>query len=312
MISEPLIVLAGPTAVGKTALSLQIAKLYNCEIVSVDSMQVYRYLDIGTAKASAEERAEVRHHLIDIVDPDENYDAARFEQDALAAINDIVKRGKIPLLTGGTGLYLRAVLEGIFPDIAVDEQLRKTLKNRLATEGASKLHDELLLYDRKSAERIHQNDTHRLLRALEVYMATGVAWSDHLKNHQKRKKDVRFPGSLQLVLTCSRNFLYDRINHRCEQMFAAGLEEEVRNLLQKGYDPALKCFNSIGYRHMINYISRRWSLQETIDLFQRDTRRYAKRQFTWFAKLSHAHWFDIAEQKSILETVDRWFKNKRQ
>lgn len=306
VITQPILVLVGPTAIGKTALSLTMARRHNCEIISVDSMQVYRRLNIGTAKASQEERAVVVHHLIDVVEPDEDYDAAKFAEDAHSAIIDVVNRGKVPLLTGGTGLYLRAALHGIFPDVIVDEELRNILKARLQEEGASKLHEELAANDRISAERIHKNDTHRLLRALEVFYATGQPWSAHIASHQRQSPPMQFSNVLQLGLTCSREQLYARINLRCEEMINSGLEAEVRGLLAMGYDRTLKCFGAIGYRHMINYINGDWSKEEMVRLLARDTRRYAKRQYTWFSKMKELQWFDIAEKDKILECVERW------
>jgi tRNA dimethylallyltransferase len=305
-VEQPVVVLIGPTAIGKTELSLGMAQRYNCEIISVDSMQVYRLLDIGTAKASREERDAVAHHLIDIVDPDEDYDAAKFAEDCHGAIVDISARGKTPLLTGGTGLYLRAVLEGIFPDVITDEKIRNVLKIRLQQEGSSKLHEELLLIDRISAERIHKNDTHRLLRSLEIFYATGQPWSKHIASHRSQSLPVQFPNLLQIGLTCPRQQLYERINLRCEEMIARGLEAEVRELLNMGYKKTLKCFGAIGYRHMIKYIDGDWSQEEMIRLLARDTRRYAKRQYTWFSKMKDLQWFDTTEKEKIFETVDFW------
>lgn len=307
IISQPCLVLVGPTAIGKTDLSLTIARQFDCEIISVDSMQVYRYMDIGTAKASVSERAEIPHHLIDIVDPDDNYDATRFAIDGLRAIRDIHSRGKIPLLTGGTGLYLRALLEGIFPGVPTDETIRQKLKDRLLTEGSSKLHEELSLRDSASAKRIHVNDTHRLLRALEVWYVSGIPWSEHIKAHRNQAEGVVFKNALQLGLTTDRTNLYQRINKRCDSMLEYGLEDEVRQLLAMGYDPKLKSFGSIGYRHIINYIEGYWTKEETIRLLARDTRRYAKRQYTWFSRLTDLQWFDIAEKQKILQTVAAWF-----
>lgn len=307
IIKKPCLVLVGPTAIGKTDLSLTFARRYDCEIVSVDSMQVYRHMDIGTAKASLSERSEIPHHLIDIVDPDENYDAARFATDGLHAIREIHSRGKIPLLTGGTGLYLRALLEGIFPGVPVDEETRRMLRERLLTEGPSKLHKELSVCDSISAKRIHINDSQRLLRALEVFYVTGVPWSEHLVAHNNQSQGVRFANALQLGLTTDRKKLYQRINRRCDTMLDLGLEDEVRKLLAMGYDPKLKSLGSIGYRHMINYIEGNWTKDETVRLLARDTRRYAKRQYTWFSKLTDLQWFDVNEKHKILETTDTWF-----
>jgi tRNA dimethylallyltransferase len=306
-IEKPCLVLVGPTAIGKTDLSLSLARRYGCEIVSVDSMQVYRYMDIGTAKASADERSEIPHHLIDIVDPDENYDAARFALDAEHVIRDIHSRDKIPLLTGGTGLYLRALFEGIFPGVPVEEETRRMLKERLAAEGASKLHEELCVCDSISANKIHVNDSQRLLRALEVFYLSGVPLSEHLLSHKNKKKGVIFTNTLQIGLTTDRKILYQRINKRCDQMLESGLEDEVRKLLAMGYDRDLKAFGSIGYRHMINYIEGNWTKDETIRLLARDTRRYAKRQYTWFSRLNDLQWLDVDEKQKNLQIVEAWF-----
>ncbi len=311
IISKPLLILVGPTAVGKTALSLEIADRYDCEIVSVDSVQVYRYMDIGTAKATEEERGGVPHHLIDIVYPDENYDAARFSEDALKSIRDIHSRGKLPLLTGGTGLYLRALLQGIFSGIPADEEVRLSLQRRLAAEGCSKLHDELLLIDRISGEIIHKNDTHRLLRALEIFYVSGKTWSELIENHRNEPAPISFNNILQIGLTCERETLYERINRRCQNMVDTGLEFEVRKLLTMGYTRSLKSLGSIGYRHMIGYLEGELSQEEMASFLARDTRRYAKRQYTWFSKMVNLQWFQINERASIIQCVDKWLTQKQ-
>ncbi len=312
IVKKPCLVLVGPTAIGKTDLSLTLARRYDCEIVSVDSMQVYKHMDIGTAKASMSERSEIPHHLIDIIEPDENYDAARFAIDGLHAIRDIHSRGKIPLLTGGTGLYLRALFEGIFPGVPVDEATRRMLKDRLLNEGSSKLHEELSLCDCISAKRINMNDSQRLLRALEVFHVSGIPWSEHIASHKKQSQGVIFHKTLQLGLTTNREKLYQRINNRCDLMLDNGLEDEVRKLLAMGYDRNLKAFGSIGYRHIINYIEGSWSKPEAARLLARDTRRYAKRQYTWFAKLENLRWFDVDDKPKILQTVENWFAEQVQ
>lgn len=311
IINLPLLILVGPTAVGKTALSLEIADRYDCEIVSVDSVQVYRYMDIGTAKATEEERGGIPHHLIDIVYPDENYDAARFSEDALKSIRDIHSRGKLPLLTGGTGLYLRALLQGIFSGMPADEEVRLSLQRRLAAEGCSKLHDELVRIDCISGENIHKNDTHRLLRALEIFYVSGSTWSALIENHRNESSHIFFKNSLQLGLTCEREKLYERINRRCQNMVEAGLELEVRKLLTMGYKRSLKSLGSIGYRHMIGYLEGELSLEEMTRLLARDTRRYAKRQFTWFSKMIDLQWFQVNERASIIQCVDKWLAKKQ-
>ncbi|MBU1565597.1 MAG: tRNA (adenosine(37)-N6)-dimethylallyltransferase MiaA [Proteobacteria bacterium] len=312
IINQPLLVLVGPTAIGKTSLSLTLADRYGCEIVSVDSMQVYRYMDIGTAKVTAEERRGISHHLIDIVDPSENYDAACFTTDALKAIRDIHSRGKLPLLTGGTGLYLRSLLYGIFPGAPADEQVRQELHRRLATEGFSKLYEELITIDRISAERINYNDSHRLLRALEIFYISGIPWSEHLEEQRKASPKTVFTNLIKIGLTCDREQLYARINMRCQNMIDNGLEEEVRKLLAMGYNRSMKSLGSIGYRHMINYLEGGWSFEEMMRLLARDTRRYAKRQYTWFTKMVDLQWFQINEPARIVQFVDQWMVKKQQ
>jgi len=311
IISEPLLALVGPTAIGKTALSLTLADRYDCEIISVDSMQVYRHMDIGTAKATAEERVGITHHLIDIVEPNENYDAARFTADSLKAIRGIHSRGRLPLLAGGTGLYLRALLHGIFPGVPADEQVRQELSRRLIVEGCSKLHEELVSIDRISAERIQINDSHRLLRALEIFYVSGIPWSKHLEEQRKQSPEVVFTNFLLIGLTCDRGQLYSRINQRCQNMIDAGLEDEVRKLLAMGYNKSMKSLGSIGYRHMIGYLDGEWSFEEMLRLLARDTRRYAKRQHTWFAKMADLQWFQVNEPARIIRFVDEWMAKKQ-
>lgn len=302
-----ILVLIGPTAIGKTALSLDLAQLFDCEIISVDSMQVYRYMDIGTAKASIAERALVPHHLIDVVDPDEAYDAARFVKDATRLIDEITRRGKLPLLTGGTGLYLKSLLNGIFPEAPSDAVVRNKLKERLQVEGPNVLHEELMVFDCISCTKIHKNDTQRLLRALEVFHTTGIPWSTHLANQNKEESTAGLAvDALQIGLTCNREKLYERINMRTGLMIDSGLEEEVSSLLINGYSPDLKSMGSIGYRHMVGYLRNEYSKDEMIRLLARDTRRYAKRQYTWFNNIKEVQWVDVMRGTSVIEMVQRW------
>lgn len=306
-IDSPVLVLVGPTAIGKTELSLQLAEQFNCEIVSVDSMQVYRFMDIGTAKVSIEERARIPHHLIDVVEPDAEYDAACFVRDAMLAITDIHGRGRVPLLTGGTGLYLRALIDGLSAGIGQFPEIREQLQQRLALVGAHRLHEELSLCDGYSAERIHVNDTHRLLRALEIYQATGKPWSEHIVLHRQQKTS-RFCNLLQIGLTCDRDLLYRRIDRRTTLMLGSGLEQEVKGLIARGYSPQLKSMQAIGYRHMNNYLSNVWDMPETERLLARDTRRYAKRQYTWFAASPDLEWFEVQNHGGIIKRIAGWIE----
>jgi len=309
-VTAPVLVLIGPTAIGKTALSLRIAEAFHCEIVSMDSMQVYRSMDIGTAKASREERQRVAHHLIDIVDPDERYDAARFVRDALDAITSIQSRGKIPLLTGGTGLYLSSLINGLFDTVEVSDETRDRLRHRLLHEGREALHRELTAVDRESSQRIHPNDTQRLLRGLEIYYATGVPWSEHLC-HQKEIRDVpRFSQILLLGLTCERELLYDRIKKRSIDMMRDEFAQEVQGLLDKGYAPDLPAMQAIGYRHMLTCLTGTWDRETATAALIRDTRRYAKRQMTWFRNQQQVHWHQIDQVEGVFTAINLFLQQK--
>ncbi len=306
--SPPILVLVGPTAIGKTALSFEIARRFNCEIVSVDSMQVYRYMDIGTAKASGADQAAIPHHLIDIIDPDEQYDAARFVDDATAAIHLIHNNDKLPLLTGGTGLYLKALTEGLFAGPPVGREVRDDLKEVMQRNGPAALHRQLALCDPASAARIHGNDRQRILRALEIYHATGIPWSEHLRIQAEKRGQGPWLNMLQIGLTCDRQILYKRINERCRQMIDGGLEQEIYDLFDRGFGKELPALNAIGYRHMINYIEKIWNIEETLSNLARDTRRYAKRQYTWFHGMPTIEWYQAAATEQILERLSGWLR----
>ncbi|MBE0585931.1 MAG: tRNA (adenosine(37)-N6)-dimethylallyltransferase MiaA [Desulfofustis sp.] len=305
IIENPVLVLIGPTAIGKTGLSLEIARRFDCEIVSVDSMQVYRYLDIGTAKIGLEVRREIPHHLIDIVEPDQPYHAARFVEDALAAIKQIHQRGALPLLTGGTGLYLRALLHGLFVGGESDPALRRELTERLQEEGSEALHRELAACDRRSASRLHPHDASRIIRALEVYRLTGRPLSSHL-DRQPETGRIVFTKLLSLGLDCPRSVLYERINRRSKEMIDSGLEREVRGLLKRGYGPHLKPMQAIGYRHMLQYLSGSCPREQLLETLARDTRRYAKRQVTWFRRDPGITWFGVSDTGTVMDYIGKW------
>lgn len=308
-IVSPIIVIIGPTAIGKTDLSIGVAQEHGCEVVSVDSMQVYRHMDIGTAKITEEEKQGIPHHLIDIVDPDEEYNVARFVEDALEAIRKINGRGCTPLLTGGTGLYLNSLKNGIFEGVPSDPEIRSKLNDRIKEEGSRVLHEELSRVDSSAAEKIHPNDTARILRALEVYLASGMSLSQHICLQKKSAQHVVFKNMLIVGLNSSRERLYNRINVRTREMLEGGLEEEVLRLFDMGYTPELKSMQSIGYRHMCNYINGDWSKIELYDILARDTRRYAKRQFTWFKKDNDTHWFERDKKTEIQQFISDWLRS---
>lgn len=303
----PILALVGPTAIGKTSLSIDLAQKINCEIISVDSMQVYRYMDIGTAKITTSEMRGVPHHLIDIIDPDEDYDAARFVRDSTAAISSISERGKTPLLTGGTGLYLKALVDGLAAGLPENRKIRENLKGRLSREGGVKLHEELALCDPKSADKIHPNDSLRVIRGLEIFLSTGIPWSVHIETAKSEKAKGGATGNNLIIgLNSARDRLYKRINMRVDVMLEMGFEEEVQELLAKGYGRGLKSMGSIGYRHMTNYLFGEWGFDEMKELLARDTRRYAKRQLTWFGKIGNIEWFDVKDVQKIIDRAGIW------
>ncbi|MGQ9670273.1 MAG: tRNA (adenosine(37)-N6)-dimethylallyltransferase MiaA [Desulfosoma sp.] len=298
--SFPIVLLAGPTAVGKTALSLDLAEVLKTDIVNADSMQVYRFMDIGTAKPSAQERNRVRHHLLDVVNPDEPYDAAVFAHQARAVIEALHAQGKIPLVVGGTGLYMKALTRGICPGPPTHPGLRRQLLDDLARHGMSWLYAELSRVDPSCAARIHPNDRQRLLRALEVYRSTGVPLSHWQRTHGFRQ--ALYP-TIKIVLYRDRDELYARIDQRVLHMVDQGLLDEVRHLVRMGYDCSLKPMQSLGYRHMCQYLAGRMTFEEAVRTMQRDTRRYAKRQMTWFRGDPEFRWFHAEARRKIFDAV---------
>lgn len=318
--SIPLIALVGPTAIGKTGLVLELAERLGAEAVNLDSMQVYRRMDIGTAKPTPEERRRVSHHLLDQVNPDEEYNVRRFIVDAERACLDIGERGRVPILTGGTGLYLKGFQEGLFA-METDnldendtdpeaEKVRAALKMALLEQGRAVLHEKLAVVDQISAARIHPNDTSRLLRALEVYELTGCPWSEHLARQQEKSTTGKpRKNLLKIGLIRERQWLYERINLRAELMLEGGLIEEVENLLTMGYGRELKPMQAIGYRHVAEFLAGERNRQETLELLARDTRRYAKRQLTWFQADPEIVWFRPEQLAEISAIIKRYLEN---
>ncbi|OKY75253.1 MAG: tRNA (adenosine(37)-N6)-dimethylallyltransferase MiaA [Desulfobulbaceae bacterium DB1] len=302
---QKIIILVGPTAIGKTELSLSIAEDFGCEIVSMDSMQIYRHMDIGTAKPSAEERKRVRHHLLDFVEPDEPYNVARYVEDAQNTITRVRAASHLPMLVGGTGLYMKGLLEGLFDMPAVSDEIRRQVKSDLRNKGQEKLHHDLQQIDPESAERIHPHDVQRLTRAMEIWLATGVSWTRHLaRQHEERKQRQENFDAIKIGLHMDRDALYARINSRVGMMVGQGLLREVEKLLAMGFGPTLNSMQSIGYKHMLHFIDGRWSWEEALAYLARDTRRYAKRQLTWFGRDNTIKWFhpdDVEEVSSYLK-----------
>lgn len=302
-----LIIIAGPTGVGKTAAAVDMAKEFNGEIIGADSMQIYKYMNIGTAKPAAEELQGAPHHMISVFNPDEPYDAARFSTDARKLIKEIVQRNRTPFLAGGTGLYIKTALYGIFtanppkyPDTAAPETVFQN------TETA-KPHDLLKQIDPAAAEKIHPNDTYRIRRALQVFHETGRSIFSHHGAHG-------FPESpfnpLKIVLMTDRDQLYEKIDRRVDAMIADGLMDEVKELLNRGYSHRLKSMQSIGYRHMGACIRGEISFEEAVRTLKRDTRRYAKRQLTWFKADPEYHWVEPEDRNRIKSLIARFLNLK--
>ncbi len=297
----PVVVVTGPTASGKTPLAIELALRVRGEIVNADSMQVFRYLDIGTAKSIPAERARVPHHLIDVVTPDQPYSAGHYARDARAAIAAIHARGGVPLLTGGTGLYLRAVLHGLIDGVEADAELREQLEaeqrdaERAGDPG--RLHRRLAASDPDAAVRIHPNDARRVVRALEIAAETGRPTSRIRGAHRFEDSPYRV---LHLALTPPRDALYARIDRRCQQM----IEEEVRDLVAAGYGPELRPLRAIGYRHVVPVQEGRDTLANALAAMRRDTRHFARRQLTWLRRVPDAVWLDPAHGAAIAELVD--------
>ena len=287
---KPLIILTGPTAVGKTELSISLAKSIGGEIISADSMQVYKYMDIGTAKIRPEEMDGVPHHLIDILEPDTAFNVAMFKDLAKNAVEDIYSRGHIPILVGGTGFYIQALLYDIdFSEEDSDASIRKELETLAITKGAGFLHERLREVDPESAEQIHANNVKRVIRALEYYRQTGKPISQH--NEEQRQKESPY-NLAYFVLNDERTRLYERIDARIDQMLADGLIDEVKRLKKMGYHKGMVSMQGLGYKEILSYLDGTWSLEEAIYVLKRDTRHFAKRQITWFKRERQVEWFD--------------------
>lgn len=278
----PIIVVAGPTASGKTDLAIGIAKAVGGEIVSADSMQIYKYMDIGTAKPTREERAQCPHYLIDFVDPRQEFSVADYVGVCHTRIADIVSRGKIPVMCGGTGLYINSVIDDVeFGEYENDMKLREELRALGEAEGGEKLIEILREFDPVSAERLHPNNLKRVIRAIEFYKISGVPISEH--QEETKKKESRYEP-IMFLIDRDREELYERINRRVDIMMDMGLIDEVKGLMARGFSRDLNSMQGIGYKEIISYLEGEISLEEAIDLVKQNSRHYAKRQLTWFRR----------------------------
>ena len=306
MQKEKVIVICGPTASGKTALSIELAKQINGEIVSADSMQIYKDMNIGTAKPTKEERQGIKHYLIDFVSPDERYSVADYKQDAKKAIREILKKGKVPIIVGGTGLYVDSLIYEIeYPNIEFDEKYREKLEKEVEEKGLEELYEKAKEVDIEAIKKISKNDKKRILRILEIYHATGKNKTE--QEIESRKNEVEFDYKVY-ALNWDREKLYERINKRVDIMLDQGLIEEVKNVYEK-YNRFPTAMQGLGYKEVVEYLENKTTKEEMIEKIKQETRRYAKRQMTWFRKNKQTIWLNAEEEiqnniKIILEGLN--------
>ncbi len=301
-----IIIICGPTGIGKTSVAIKIAKKFKGEIISADSMQIYKYMDIGTAKPTKEELSQAGHHFIDIIEPDQDFDAAKFADMAKKKIKKLHEKDILPIIAGGTGLYIKALTKGIFKSAPVPSLIKERLREQAKACGLSYLYEKLGKKDPEAATKIHPNDRFRIIRALEVFESTGKTISEYHKNHNFQESPF---NTLKIGLFMDKEKLYRRIEKRVDLMIESGFLDEVKNLLKIGYSPDLKSMKSIGYRHMALYISGDITWDEAVRTMKRDTRRYAKRQFTWFKADEEIFWYEPGRIDEISDHVLRFLKS---
>lgn len=300
--SNKIIVIAGPTAVGKTYVSVELAKKLNTEVVSADSMQIYKGMNIGTAKVTNDEMQGIVHHMINIVNPDENYSVSDFKSDAEKIIDNMLLEDKIPVIVGGSGLYVNSLIYDLdFGKAKSDRKIRDYYNYYYKSHGEDALYEKLQKIDPKATEKIHKNNTKRVIRALEVYDITGTRFSE--LNTDIRKANSKYECIL-VGLSMDRKLLYERINKRVDEMISEGLVDEVKDMLNKGYHKNLVSMKAIGYKEIIDYLEGNMSLEEAVNILKRNTRRFAKRQYTWFLKDKNVKWFEIKDINEIDLTVN--------
>ncbi len=307
----PLLVITGPTAAGKTELGIKLAEMISGEIVSADSRQVYRFMDIGTAKPSMDERRKIPHHMIDVVSPDEEFTVADYVKGAGKAIIEISNKGKMPVMVGGTGLYVRAVVDGIFDGPGSDTEIRRQLEEEAKKKGVSYLHERLGKIDPDASLRIHPNDRRRIIRALEIYEITGYPISRLQKDGRKRKQEY---SPKMFGINRSREELYRRIDERVENIFRTGFVEEVKMLMNMGYGENLISMEALGYREVIRFLNGKMDLEKTKSKIKKDTRNYAKRQLTWFRKDRRINWLNVKrseKEEKIVEGICRFVQGNQ-
>jgi tRNA dimethylallyltransferase len=300
-LERKVIVIVGPTCSGKTKLSLMLAQKLSTEIISADSRQVYKYLDIGTAKPSIHELNSIKHHFINSLKPDEEFNVSRFESESILIIKRLLEQNKIPIVAGGSGLYIKALIDGIFNTVDTDDEYRNELREKMNRYGKEFLYTELKKIDPKSADKMLPQNWKRVMRALEVYHLTKQPIWEHQQEYN-RQLDFRF---LQYGLNWERDVLYNKINARVDSMIENGFVNEVRKILDLGYSKELNSLNTVGYKEIVSYLHSEISLDRAIELIKRNTRRFAKRQMTWFRKDNRIKWFNIIYENQIDEVSGR-------
>ena len=304
--TNKIIVIVGPTAVGKTYVSVELGKKFQTEIISADSMQIYKGMNIGTAKVSKDEMQGINHHMLDLINPDENYSVSDFKNDAEAVIDRMHANNSVPIIVGGSGLYVNSLIYDLdFGKAKSDDKIRDYYTNFYKEHGEDALYEKLKEIDPESAEKIHKNNVKRVIRALEVHEITGKKFSE--LNTNIRKQSDKYECIL-VGLSMDRKVLYDRINHRVDKMIADGLVEEVRKLMHVGYDKNLVSMQAIGYKEIIEYLEGNKTLEEATSILKRNTRRFAKRQYTWFLKDENVMWFEIENVNEINMTLDNIYE----
>jgi tRNA dimethylallyltransferase len=302
-----IIVICGPTAAGKTSAAIDFARIFNGEIISADSRQIYRYMNIGTAKPTPEQIAEIPHYLVDFIDPDQHFDANQFARMAHDIILKLIRKNQLPFIVGGTGLYIKALLHGLFEDNFSDPSVRGRLNKEADECGKKALYERLIKFDPQTANRLHPNDIYRIIRALEVYEITGKPISSWHRGH--RFSEIRY-CVFKLGIYLDREILYKRIDQRVDMMISEGLIEEVREILNRGYSPDLKSMKTIGYSHVIDYLIGNCTLDKAITTLKRDTRRYSKRQMTWFRADSEINWIKPSEINTVIPFMNKFLEKK--
>lgn len=309
---ESLFILIGPTAIGKTKVSVELAKILNGEILSADSMQIYKYMDIGTAKIKKEEMEDIPHYLIDIVSPDEEFTVSNYKENAKKIISKINSKGKLPMVVGGTGLYVNSLIYDLnFTKVPSDIRIREELDSLANKYGNEFLHSKLEKIDKVSAEKIYANDRKRVIRAIEIYKMTGKPMSIHNENFRKPNNEYNLT---MIGLNMDRKKLYDRINTRVDLMFQEGLIDEVKSLLSMGYTKELVSMKGIGYKEVIMYLDGSITLDESMEMIKKGSRNYAKRQLTWFRRNEMINWInidDFSDFNSLIENIIYSLKNKK-